>query len=75
MRLHPKNLNVGDVFYESAYGIDLKMTVVEPVTHENGKWNWIAENKDGTRCNYLITDGYEHYGPKLYAEPQYGNVK
>jgi hypothetical protein len=71
MRLHPTDLNVGDVFYEFAYGENLEMTVVEEVTHENGQYRWIAEDKNGERFNYLITDGYEHYGPKIYSMPAY----
>lgn len=71
MRLHPKDLNVGDVFYECEYGENLEMTVVEEVAHENGQYRWVAENKNGERFNYLITDGYEHYGPKIYSEPMY----
>lgn len=71
MRLHPKDLNVGDVFYECASGTNLQMTVVKEVAHESGQWRWVAEDKTGERFNYLITDGYEHYGPKIYTEPQY----
>lgn len=71
MRLHPSKLNIGDVFYECEAGMNLKMTVVEEVIHESGQWRWIAEDIDGTRFDYLITDGYEHYGQKIYSEPQY----
>jgi hypothetical protein len=71
MRVKPSNLNVGDVFYECEHGENLQMTVVEPVSHENGQWKWAAKNESGEQFNYLITDGYEHYGPKIYSEPQY----
>lgn len=71
MRLHPKDLNVGDVFYEFAFGENLEMTVVEEVTNEYGQYRWVAEDKNGERFDYLITDGYEHYGPKIYSMPVY----
>lgn len=71
MRLHPKDLNVGDVFYEFAFGKNLEMTVVEEVTHEYGQYRWVTEDKNGERFDYLITDGYEHYGPKIYSMPVY----
>ena len=71
MRVKASNLNVGDVFYECERGQNLRMTVVEPVIHENGQWVWIAEDDSGEKFDYLITDGYEHYGPQIYSEPQY----
>jgi len=71
MRLRPSELNIGDIFYECEAGMNLKMTVVEEVIHESGQWRWASEDIDGNRFDYLITDGYEHYGPKIYSEPQY----
>jgi len=68
MALHPKYLKVGDVFYERGFGDMLKMVVVEEVSHEDGQWRWAAEDINGERVNYLLTDGYEHYGPKIYRE-------
>lgn len=70
MSLHPKELNVGDVFYERVWGDLLKMTVVEDVVQENGQWRWVAESDVGERIDYLLTDGYEHYGPKIYREDE-----
>ena len=75
MRLHPKDLKVGDVFYECAAGYNLEMNVVDPIVYENEQWKWVAEDVDRNRVNYLITDGYEHYGPRIYKEPQYIDIR
>lgn len=71
MRVKPVDLKVGDVFYECSAGMNLRMVVIKPVIHSGDQWKWVAEDESGEPCSYLITDGYEHYGPKIYTEPQY----
>jgi hypothetical protein len=76
MRIHnPLELKVGDVFYESAYGKNLQMKVTESPIFENNQWKWKAADSKGTETDYLITKGLEHYGPKIYWQPAYMEIK
>jgi len=71
MRLKPENLKVGSTFYECQYGINLKFTVtVEPYSID-GKIQWEALSENDKPTNFMITVGYENYGPKIYSEPVY----
>lgn len=71
MRIHQRDLDVGDTFYECSQLGNLKMKVLTKPEHKEGKWTWIAETEDGVECPYLITDGLEHYGPSIYDRPMY----
>jgi hypothetical protein len=71
MRVNADDLEVGDVFYECQYGINLHMVVTEAVVFQNNRWTWKAIADDGKAIDYLTTKGYEHYGPKLYSMPAY----
>lgn len=71
------SLKVGDVLFECQYGANISARVViEPVagTGYEGRRTlaWKAENtEDGTPIDYGLTEGLEHYGPRIYSEPQY----
>lgn len=67
----PMVLKVGDVFYESDYGINYKMTVTKAPSFDNDQWRWEAKNSAGSEVGYLITKGFEHYGPRIYTFPAY----
>ena len=74
--MKPDNLNVGDVFYECQYGINIKVEVITrpKYTLEDNRrhWVWIGKNVcDGSIINYALTEGLDHYGPRIYSEPQY----
>lgn len=71
MGINLDELKVGDVFYECEYGTNLRMVVTKPIIFENDQWKWKAIDEDGKEVDYLITKGYEHYGPKLYSYPAY----
>jgi len=80
----PSELNVGDVFYEcqSGYNIKCKVLTRPEFTEELtfGKlrrhWKWFAENAcNSEKIAYGFTEGLEHYGPRLYSEPQYMHFK
>lgn len=69
-----KRLAVGDVFYECEYGVQATIKVTEkPYRTDEGQWKWkgeIIETTDNNimmlgECDYLITEGYEHYGPRI----------
>ncbi len=69
-------LEIGDVFYEAAYGQNIMMTVAtKPVVstgvEDRQVVDWTAINKDGRTTEYQITEGLEHYGPQIYRQPAY----
>lgn len=78
--LSPSDIKVGDIFYECEAGmnIEAKVTVAPIVSNEfegRKQWSWKAENtQNGDTIDYLITEGLEHYGPRLYRQPQYCRV-
>lgn len=79
--LKATDLEVGMVYYECSSGMNLQGTVVSPVVEsaiftmgkERKQWCWVAERKNGTKFDCAITEGFEHYGPRIYREPQYGS--
>ena len=82
--MKPNELNVGDIFYECQSGMNIEAKVVTQPTSENidisGKeriqWKWLAVNTTTKEeIDYCLTEGLEHYGPRLYSEPQYVYVK
>jgi hypothetical protein len=73
MRIKPEDLYIGSVFYECEYGMNLRMVTETRPIFENGQWKWTARDPDDELTYYLVTEGYEHYGPKLYSEPIYKN--
>lgn len=70
-----KQLEVGDIFYECEYGVGITLeTTTKPIRTEDGQWKWTAEIVDtscnksfevGTAVDYMITEGFAHYGPKI----------
>jgi len=37
---------------------------------------WGAVNTENSEpIAYLLTEGFEHYGPRIYAQPEYGYLK
>lgn len=76
-------LKVGDIIFECEMGLNLKAKVLSvPVEgkHEDDKtrrtlkWDAInTENNDP--IVYFVTEGFMHYGPRLYTEPQYVYIK
>lgn len=73
-------LNVGDIAYECQYGMNLKFVVkTKPVVEDcdmsdkvRRQVTWTAENViDGSKIDYLVTEGMEHYGSRIYSRPEY----
>lgn len=73
MKIDLNNLQMGDVFYECEKGTNMKMTVVTPVVFENNQWKWQAKSEQYEFIDYLVTKGYEYYGPKIYSRPMYSS--
>ena len=76
-----KNLKMGDVFYEyNPYAAGTLMYTVteEPESqlvdllgNDMTQWKWVGTDENGNKRNFLVTEGLEHYGPKLSYEPDY----
>lgn len=72
-------LKVGDIIFECEMGLNIKAKVLSvPVEGKSQgepdrrTLKWDAENtEDKTHIGYFVTEGYMHYGPRLYTEPQY----
>lgn len=77
--LKPQDLKLGDKFYECEYGVNMEFEVVEaPVSEQTEildtthlQWRWKGKRKDGEIVEFLLTEGYGHYGPKIYSSPMY----
>lgn len=74
-RLHPRDLKLGDVFYECEQGLNLKVTVSEaPICElEDGyeKWSWKATRINGSTVDYFWHSKHTAYAPKIYSQPEY----
>ena len=75
-------MKVGDVFYECEYGANIRARVTTAPVIDTTSWEgkrqlrWEAENTEsGEPISYLLTEGLDHYGPRIYDEPQYGYIK
>lgn len=78
------DFKVGDVFYESDYCGTVKLQVstlpsVEEVDIFDEKHRQVSFKatmiEGGKEVEFLMTEGLEHYGPKLYDHPAYVNLK
>ncbi|MDW9528115.1 hypothetical protein GOB39_00540 [Sinorhizobium meliloti] len=75
-----KNLAVGEVFYECEMFMNVEARVTEaptPAGEMEGRpqWRWKAVNtQNGKEIDYLLTEGFSHYGPRLYRRPQYARL-
>jgi hypothetical protein len=72
-------LEVGSVVYECQYGLNVEVKVMtKPVIDETGEAKQVrfegacSHNSDHGPTKFLLTKGFESYGPSLYAEPVYG---
>jgi len=82
MSLKPNEIYKGMVFYESAYGSNIRFVAID-VPRENEihlaneskprkQWHWKATNTETNEVtSFTVTEGLEHYGPKIYSEPAY----
>ena len=69
-----KELKIGDVFYEyGSFSAVRKFKVIEEPTtklvemlgNDLTQWTWVGESEDGVKVHFAVTEGLEHYGPKL----------
>lgn len=71
MSLDYKNMKKGSVFYEVAYGRTYTFTLIEEPTRledvdNHPRWTFKGRGVSGNIQEFVITEGFEHYGPKLY---------
>lgn len=71
MRLHPKDIKVGDTFYECERGMNEKMVCESNPANDGDEWTFDATNEQGRSVNYFYKDSAEAYAPRLYDSPQY----
>ena len=82
MSLHLKNMSKGQSFYECGYGQCIEGVLLEePTSHEvviggveRIQWRCKADYK-GRTIDLTVTEGLEHYGPKLHETPAYVRVQ
>jgi len=72
-----EDIKVGDIHYEFDYGCGIKCEVITlPERDDNGKWTWKSKHSEtGAEIAYMVTEGYAHYGPKLYDHVAYNGIK
>ena len=75
-------LRPGDVFYECESGMNIRARVTTlPLVGDDGYegrrvLRWEAENTEsGEPISYMLTEGLDHYGPRIYDAPQYARAK
>lgn len=73
-RMKPKDLDVGMRFVEhdsfcGSVTCEVTEKPVEGEGHEGrSTWKWKAKNVEtGREIDYMITEGFEHYGPHIYS--------
>lgn len=71
MRISPQDLTLGQKFYECYSGKCLLMEVTTLVDFDGERWVWKAKDVSGRETDYVLTKGFESYGPQIYSEPAY----
>ena len=73
----------GDIIYECQSGINIEFEIMTEPEHaievwdgkEKNRWTWIGRNtQNDEEISYSLVEGFEHYGPRLYHEPQYCSI-
>ncbi len=69
-----EKMQVGETYYECQYGMNKQiMILTEPKWDQHHvQLTWTARNEENNVIEYLITEGFEHYGPRIYRTPIYG---
>ena len=71
--IHIKEIKKDEIFYESCNGKYHEFRALNDTVYDEikKKWTvngyWIKENKE---IRFLVTEGYEGYGPKLWRSNQ-----
>lgn len=70
MRLEIKNIKKGDIFYECEAGYNMQFLALEDAKRIDDGWGFKGQGIQGV-VDFYVADGYSHYGPKLYSQPEY----
>ena len=73
MSLHPREIHLGEIFYECGHQGNVKMKAITEPYEEKGAWTWKARNVKTKEVVDYIWTGYA-YGPQLYDSPAYGGT-
>lgn len=65
-----KDIKKGDIFYECEYGENVQFIATSDPYREDGGWTIKGRGVNG-EFDFYVRDGYSHYGPKLYWQPEY----
>lgn len=67
--------NIGDEYWESSQYGNIHFEVITKPVVDDGQVSFMAQNLDDETHTYkiLMTEGFEHYGPKIYDFPAYAN--
>lgn len=60
-------LKVGDRLLETELGVSIYSIVISLPQSNGPQWTWSAAAMSGGTIDYMITGGYEHYGPHVYV--------
>lgn len=68
-----ESIMVGDIHYEFEFNVGIRCEVItKPEKDEENVWRWKSRNTNtGKEIHYLITEGFEYYGPNLYDYEAY----
>ena len=68
-----ENIQIGDIHYEyGPFKEELKVEVATKPVKDGDYWTWQSRDVEtGQVIDYLVTEGYAHYGPELYDYQAY----
>lgn len=69
--VHPSKIHKGDILWESSQYGNIQFEVVDEPVHNVDKWEWQGKTARRGVIDYLVVDGYGHYGPHIYKQPVY----
>ena len=77
--LELKKIKRDDVVYECEHGENVKFIALEDVHQKEGDLEWwefkARRVSTGEVVVMGVREGFDHYGPKLYKEPEYADPR
>ena len=74
-----KEIKKDKIFYECEYGTNMKFIALEDAHRKKGDeeyWEFKGRRvKTGEVIDFGSREGFSHYAPKLYKEPEYANTR
>jgi hypothetical protein len=64
------SIHKGDVLFESSQYGSIEVEFIDEPVVDGDKWTAQGRAHDRT-IDFLVTKGFEHYGPRFYKLPQY----